>query len=85
MVEEARALPPAAHATHYADLFAKIATLEAANAANAADVAAATAKAEAKDEDEDRENTMMTMWLLPPRIQKPNRVFKHRTLQQLRI
>jgi len=46
-VEQARALPLAAHAAYCADLFAKITVLE---AANAADIARAD-----KEEEEDKE------------------------------
>jgi hypothetical protein len=50
MVEEARALPPAARAARRADLFAEIAAIEAANVAD--EQAAAAAAAEEEEEAE---------------------------------
>jgi hypothetical protein len=67
MVEEACALPPVAHAARRADFFAAIATLEAADAVDAAKADAAKADAakadaaetavvgEEEEEDEDEE------------------------------
>jgi hypothetical protein len=54
MVEEAHALPPIAYAAYYADLFAEIATLEAANVVDAAEATTTKEEEEEEEDDEDR-------------------------------